>query len=88
MSGDICQTDRIMEEYHYQYGNKRELTHIFDNSELKFSGHDDNGERHLCEISGHRFFIGAAFQTERSALKSCVYPLIYRLYECGALRDL
>jgi len=75
-AGDIYQSDRIREEYHCGFGVKRELMHIFDNSELKFSGHDDSGEPRLCEIPGHRFFIGTAFQPERSALKSRVHPLI------------
>lgn len=75
-AGDIYQADRIMEEYHCGFGVNPELMHIFDNSELKFSGHDDNGEPRLCEIPGHRFFIGTAFQPERSALKSRVHPLI------------
>ncbi|MDH3634470.1 MAG: hypothetical protein OES20_07165 [Gammaproteobacteria bacterium] len=75
-AGDIYQADRIMEEYHCGFGVNRELMHIFDDSGLKFSGHGNNGEPRLCEIPGHRFFIGTAFQPERSALKSCVHPLI------------
>lgn len=75
-AGDIYQAERIMEEYHCGFGVNPKLTHIFNKSELKFSGHDDNGEPRLCEIPGHRFFIGTAFQPERSAMKSSVHPLI------------
>ena len=75
-AGDIYQTDRIIEEYHCGFGVNPELMHIFDNSGLKFSGYDDSGEPRLCEIPGHRFFIGTAFQPERSALRSSVHPLI------------
>lgn len=75
-AGEIYQADRIMEEYHCGFGVNPELVRIFDNSGLKFSGHDDNGEPRLCEIPDHRFFIGTAFQPERSALKPCVHPLI------------
>lgn len=75
-AGDIYRADRIMEEYHCGFGVNPELVHIFENSELKFSGHDESGEPRLCEIPGHRFFIGTAFQPERSALKSSVHPLI------------
>jgi CTP synthase len=49
---------------------------IFGNSNLRFSGHDDNGDPRICEITAHRFFIGTAFQPERSALKQTVHPLI------------
>lgn len=75
-AGQIYQADRIVEEYHCGFGVNPELMHIFDDSELKFSGHDDNGEPRLCEIPGHRFFIGTAFQPERSALEPRVHPLI------------
>lgn len=75
-AGDIYQADRIVEEYHCGFGVNPELMYIFDNSELKFSGHDDSGEPRLCEMPGHRFFIGTAFQPERLALKSSAHPLI------------
>ena len=75
-AGQIYQADRIMEEYHCGFGVNPELMGIFDDSELKFSGHDDNGEPRLCEIPDHRFFIGTAFQPERSALEARVHPLI------------
>jgi len=75
-AGYIYQADRIIEEYHCGYGVNPKLMRIFDNSDLKFSGHDDDGEVRLFEIPDHRFFIGTSFQPERSALKPCVHPLI------------
>ena len=87
-AGNIYQSDRILEEYHCGFGVNSELMHIFDNSELKFSGYDDNGEPRLCEIPGHRFFIGTAFQPERSALKSSVHPLITAFLRAVLYRDL
>ncbi len=73
---DIYQTERALEEYNCGFGVNQDLLHVFEKSELIFSGHDDNGEPRVCEIPGHRFFIGTAFQPERSALKHKVHPLI------------
>jgi len=75
-AGDIYQAERVLEEYHCGFGVNRDFVHVFENSQLRFSGHDDNGEPRVCEIPGHRFFIGTAFQPERSALKQRVHPLI------------
>jgi CTP synthase (UTP-ammonia lyase) len=75
-AGDIYQSERVLEEYHCGFGVNQDLLHIFEDSELKFSGHDDNGEPRVCEIPAHRFYIGTAFQPERSALRRRVHPLI------------
>jgi CTP synthase (UTP-ammonia lyase) len=75
-AADIYQTERVMEEYHCGFGVNLDFVNIFENSNLRFSGHDDNGDPRLCEITAHRFFIGTAFQPERSALKQTVHPLI------------
>lgn len=75
-AGDIYQAERVMEEYHCGFGVNRDFEKVFENSQLRFSGHDDNGDPRVCEIPGHRFFIGTAFQPERSALQRRVHPLI------------
>jgi CTP synthase (UTP-ammonia lyase) len=75
-AGDIYQTEKVMEEYHCGFGVNLDFVNIFGNSNLRFSGHDDNGDPRICEITAHRFFIGTAFQPERSALKQTVHPLI------------
>jgi CTP synthase (UTP-ammonia lyase) len=75
-AGDIYQAERVLEEYHCGFGVNRDFEHIFENSQLRFSGHDDNGDPRVCEIPDHRFFIGTAYQPERSALKQTVHPLI------------
>ncbi len=75
-AGQIYQTERVVEEYHCGFGVNQDFLQIFEKSELKFSGHDDNGEPRICEIPNHRFFIGTAFQPERSVFKQMVHPLI------------
>jgi CTP synthase (UTP-ammonia lyase) len=75
-AGDIYRAENVLEEYHCGFGVNQDLLHIFEDSELKFSGHDDNGEPRVCEIPAHRFYIGTAFQPERSALRRRLHPLI------------
>ena len=74
--GRIYPTERIDEEYHCGFGVNPEYSNIFDNSELRFCGRDDAGEARILELPGHRFFVGTAFQPERSAFEKIVHPLI------------
>ena len=43
---------------------------------MSFVGHDAEGEPRVLEIAEHPFFIGTAFQPERSALKGEQHTLI------------
>lgn len=54
---------------------------IFEGSELTFSGFDKSGDPRILEISKNRFFVGTAFQPERSAFAGQVHPLISRFVE-------
>ena len=74
--GRIYQAERIDEEYHCGFGVNPEYSNIFDDSELRFSGRDDAGEARILELPEHRFFVGTAFQPERSAFRKIVHPLI------------
>jgi len=68
----------ISEDYFCGYGVNREYLDIYDNSELTFSGFDEDGDPRTLEIAKHKFFFGTAFQPERSALKGngVSHPLI------------
>lgn len=67
---------KIQEEYFCGYGVNAEYLSIFENTELKFTGFDDDGDPRSLEIANLRFFIGTAFQPERSALHNLSHPLI------------
>ena len=49
---------------------------LFAESAMSFVGHDAEGEPRVLEIAEHPFFIGTAFQPERSALKGKQHALI------------
>ena len=66
----------VTEQYHCSYGIKAEYMSIFDGSDLVFSGFDNAGDPRAMELKGHPFFIGTAFQPERSALRNQTHPLI------------
>jgi CTP synthase len=77
------QTEKITEDYHCSYGINQDYLFIFDGSDLYFSGHDESGAPKILEIPQHRFFIGTAFQPERSALKDQIHPLITGLLQAA-----
>lgn len=72
----IYQQSRISEEYNCGFGVNPEYLPIFEQSDLRFSGFDDDGDPRVLEHASHRFFIGTAFQPERSALAERSHPLI------------
>ena len=72
----IYQTKNINEKYHCSYGVNPQYLPLFEDSDLKFSGFDDAGEPRAFELVDHKFFIGTAFQPERSALTGDTHPLI------------
>jgi len=74
--GEIYQSSRVIEEYNCGFGVNPDYLKIFAASELRFCGHDDHGEPRICEIKGNRFFVGTAYQPERSAFSHKVHPLI------------
>jgi CTP synthase (UTP-ammonia lyase) len=70
------QSEKIDEDYHCSFGVNPDYLFIFDGSDLCFTGLDELSVPQILELPDHRFFIGTAFQPERSALKQQVHPLI------------
>jgi len=66
----------ISEDYFCGFGVNREYLPLFDNSDMWFSGFDADGDPRTLEIKSRRFFIGTAFQPERSAFEKVSHPLI------------
>jgi CTP synthase (UTP-ammonia lyase) len=77
------QTEKISEDYRCSYGINQDYLFIFDGSDLHFSGHDESLAPQIFELPQHRFFIGTAFQPERSALKNELHPLITGLLQAA-----
>ncbi|AUG53672.1 CTP synthase C-terminal region-related (seleno)protein [Thalassospira marina] len=68
--------DRANETYRCSYGFSRQYVPLFDGSDLRVSAWDDEGDPRAIELQSHPFFIGTAFQPERSALKGEKHNLI------------
>jgi CTP synthase (UTP-ammonia lyase) len=66
----------VQEKYHCSYGINREYVSLFDQSDLQLTGFDQDGDPRVFELAHHPFFIGTAFQPERSALEGKNHPLI------------
>jgi CTP synthase (UTP-ammonia lyase) len=68
---------RIVEEYHCNFGLEPGREVLFQNSGLRFTGHDAaNGEPRIAELRDHPFFMVTLFQPERAALRGQAHPLI------------
>jgi len=73
----------ITEDYSSSFVVNQDYLFIFDGSDLYFSGQDESTAPKIFEIPQHRFFIGTAFQPERSALKGQIHPLITGLLQAA-----
>ena len=66
----------INETYRCSYGLNPDYAGLLDGQDLVISAWDENGDPRAVELRSARFFIGTAFQPERSALRGETHPLI------------
>jgi CTP synthase (UTP-ammonia lyase) len=72
----IFRQSETVETYHCNYGLNPQFRELLEDSSLKITGTDDQGDVRIVELDGHPFFIGTLFQPERSALRGLGHPLI------------
>jgi len=66
----------ISEQYNCSYGFNRNYLDLFAGCDLMISGFDVEGDPRCIELTNHPFFIGTAYQPERSALDGNNHPLV------------
>lgn len=74
--GQLYSAERATEKYHCSYGLNTGYVSIFADSDLVVTGVDLQGDPRAIELKNHPFFIGTAYQPERSALLNESHPLI------------
>ena len=79
--GQLYGTNQTEEKYHCSYGLNVEYVSIFEDSDLVIAGADLKGDPRVIELKNHPFFIGTAYQPERSALLNERHPLITAFVE-------
>ncbi len=72
----IHRTEHIEEDYQCSFGVNSKYLLIYKNTDLRFTGFDENKEPRVFELENHPFFVGTAYQPERSALNNKTHPLI------------
>ncbi len=73
---EIYGEQQVAEQYQCGFGVNAQYLHLFHGSELRFVGFDQENDPRVFELSGHPFFVGTAFQPERSALRGENHALI------------
>ncbi|HBH27577.1 MAG: hypothetical protein N839_0016370 [Desulfofustis sp. PB-SRB1] len=73
---EIYGVDSVVEIYNCGFGVNKNYLSIFDESEMSFVGFDDFGDPRALEIEDLKYFVGVAFQPERSAFLGKSHPLI------------
>jgi CTP synthase (UTP-ammonia lyase) len=72
----ICGTLELEETYHCRFGFDPRHRERFAGSALRIVGEDQAGEPRAFEVSGHPFFVGTAFQPERTGLEGRTHPIV------------
>lgn len=81
----IYGVEAIVEQYHCSFGLNSQYLSLFEQSGLRITGVDNNGEARAFELDEHPFFIGTLFQPERSAFAGVVHPLIKAFLQAVAI---
>lgn len=81
---EIYAVTEVDEEYHCSFGVNRDYLPLFEHSALQFTGFDLDGDPRVLEIREHPFFMGTAFQPERSALLGENHALITAFVQAAA----
>ena len=72
----LYEQSEITEEFNCGFGVNPKYLSLFAESDLLFSSVDHHGDPKSLELQSHPFFIGTAFQPERSALHNKQHPII------------
>lgn len=73
---EIYAAETARETYHCSYGFNPQFAPLFDSCEMVISAVNSRNEPQAVELTSHPFFLGTAFQPERSALNGVSHPLI------------
>jgi CTP synthase (UTP-ammonia lyase) len=68
--------EEALEEYNCGFGLNPEYRELIDQSGLKITGVDTDGEARVIELAEHPFFLGTLYQPERAAIEGVIHPLI------------
>jgi len=74
----------VTETYHCSYGIAPEYFGLFEGAALHITGFDLAGEPRAFELQAHPFYIGTAYQPERSSLSGAEHPLINAFVRAAA----
>jgi CTP synthase (UTP-ammonia lyase) len=78
-SSNLCRhlgSNQIEEEYQCGFGMNPLYQTLFEKSDLQFVAFNEDGAPQAFELRGSPFFIGTAFQPERSSRQNTSHPLI------------
>ncbi len=80
----IIKSELIEEQYNCGFGVNAEYLSLFEDTDMTFSGFDSDGDPRIVELNNHPFYIGTAFQPERSALLNNTHALIIAFLEAAS----
>ena len=72
----LCGSEQLHETYRCSFGINPDYVHIFDNTDFRVTARDPNGAVRAMALVNHPFFLGTAFQPERSALQGKRHPIV------------
>jgi CTP synthase (UTP-ammonia lyase) len=86
--GRAYQQTEISEEYRCGFGINPKFLSLFSDSDLKFVAFSEEMIPQAVELTNHPFFVGTAFQPERSSHSGKNHPLIQAFVNAAMARSL
>ncbi|MET0355607.1 MAG: hypothetical protein ABW044_02455, partial [Cellvibrio sp.] len=74
-------SEKTSEMYHCSFGFNDSYMPQFSNSNMKFAIFNEDGHPRAFELRGHPFFIGTAFQPERSSFNGIIHPIVSNFFQ-------
>jgi CTP synthase (UTP-ammonia lyase) len=81
---EIYGVGESVEEYNCGFGLNPQYRAMLEESDLRVTGLDDEGEVRVVELAGHPFFMATLYQPERQALTGVAHPLVNAFVQAAA----
>jgi len=83
---DIYKTTTILERYNCAYALNNTYREAFEQSDLKFVAHNQQGDVRVVELHGHPFFLAMLFQPQLSSAELHPHPIIVAFLDAANSR--
>jgi CTP synthase (UTP-ammonia lyase) len=83
-AAQACHATRVLEQYYCNFGLSAEYQKQLEESGLRITGTDENGEARVAELPSHPFFVGTLFVPQARSAPGKPHPLVSEFCRAAA----